>query len=134
MTPYQLLQVAVLRKAAELNDADPPEVTEGNIESLWDKLCETDTYYDAKGEVRGGEVETGLKCEWSRHYESRAVAANINGQWVGWIYWYGGGKHGEPQEVDWMEYAYLLDCKEEEKTVTVRIFTVAQPTEAGATP
>ena len=74
-------------------------------------------------EFREGQVETDVTCEWCRHYESKSVAANIDGTWIGWTYWYGGGKHGEPEAVAWMEDAYFLDVTEEEKLVTVRTFT-----------
>lgn len=36
---------------------------------------------------------------------------------------YGGGKHGEPEAIDWIEHAYNLDCIEEEKLVVVRTFS-----------
>lgn len=125
MTPYQLLQWAVLKKAVELNGTDLPEVTLDNLEPLWEELRENDdSYHDAMGEVRCSGEETGLPCPYSRHYEAKAVAAQMpNGQWVGWTYWYGGGKHGEPGEVDWMEDAYFVNLAEEEKLVVVRTFT-----------
>jgi len=66
--------------------------------------------------------ETGIPCEVSRHYESKSVAAQLkDGTWVGWIYWYGGGKHGEPGAVKWLEDAYFLEMKEE--TQVVKVFT-----------
>ena len=71
-----------------------------------------------------GEVETDISTEWSRHYESNGVASRMpDGSWVGWTYWYGGGKHGEPGAIDWMSEAYDLDVVEEEKIVIVRTFT-----------
>ena len=74
--------------------------------------------------VRSSGTNTGLECELSHHYESNAVAAKLpDGSWVGWTYWYGGGKHGEPEAVDWMDDAYAVDCAEEQKMVTVRTFT-----------
>lgn len=79
---------------------------------------------DYKYEMREGAIETGLPCEHSRHYESKSVAAQASdGSWGGWTYWYGGGKHGEPESIDWMNEAYDLDCKEEEKLVVVRTFS-----------
>ena len=30
----------------------------------------------------------------------------LDGSWVGWTYFFGGGKHGEPSEMPWMEDAY----------------------------
>ena len=50
-----------------------------------------------------------------------------DGSWVGWTYWYGGGKYGEPEAIDWMDDAYDLACTEEEKVVTVRTFTKQVP-------
>jgi hypothetical protein len=71
-------------------------------------------------------VETHLSCPSSRHYESDAVAAKApDGSWVGWTYWYGGGKHGEPEAIDWIEDAYDVICAEEEKLVVVRTFKQA---------
>jgi hypothetical protein len=94
-----------------------------HIDADFESFENEDEYWDAKSEVRQGEVETGLKCEWSRHYESKAVAAQLpDGSWVGWTYWYGGGKHAEPESIDWVEDAYDLTCTEEEKVVTVRTF------------
>ncbi len=56
--------------------------------------------------------ETGISSDYSRHYESKSVAKEIApGVWVGWTYWYGGGKHGEPSEVPWLDDAYLLDVE-----------------------
>lgn len=34
-----------------------------------------------------------------------------------------GGKHGEPEAIDWIEHAYDVECKEEEKLVVVHTFT-----------
>lgn len=74
-------------------------------------------------------METGLPAPSSRHYESEAVAYQyVDGSWVGWSYWYGGGKHGEPEAIDWMEDAYDVNCTEEEKVVVVRTFTAKAAT------
>ena len=129
MTPEQKIKHAILVRDAELieEELDTPRITKDNIDELYDEnadLC------DAEEEIRRGEVETGIPCDWSRHYESKSVAAKMpDGSWVGWTYWYGGGKHGEPYAVDWMELAYDLDCKEEEKLVIVQTFTKAEPKE-----
>jgi len=104
------------------------ELTAESIDEVYDSFrhddCFSDMIYESIMEIRGGEVETGLPCDYSRHYESKAVAAKmLDGAWIGWTYWYGGGKHGEPDAVEWMDYAYLLDCKEEEKLVVVKTFS-----------
>lgn len=127
MTPEQKLKWAIVSTANHWSGKEPPDFPCEGIEELYDRLVENDEHWDAKGEIRPGKVETGLDCEWSRHYESKAVAMQFpDGSWVGWTYWYGGGKHGEPEAVDWMEYAYDLRCDEEEKVVTVRTFTKEQ--------
>lgn len=78
---------------------------------------ETDWYYEAMGELRHGDVETGLDTSGNRHYESKGVASQIDGKWVGWTYWYGGGKHGEPESIEWVKDAYFLNVTEETKVV-----------------
>ena len=113
-----------------LQHADIPVEPDGTIEDVWERAFfgddtdESDDLRETMINCREGEVETDIPCEWSRHYESKSVAAKmLDGSWVGWTYWYGGGKHGEPEEIDWIEDAYNLSCTEEEKLVLVRTFT-----------
>lgn len=125
MNAEQLIKKAIILRTIEMGYCtleDRVNITEDNIEDIWDD-CD---YYDAMYELRGGEVETNIEAPYSRYYESRSVAACVDGEWVGWTYWYGGGKHGDPEAIDWVNYAYKLDCKEEQKVVTVRTFEVKQ--------
>lgn len=133
MTPTQKIKHAIV--LADFNSRvgygeapEPlPEITADNIDEVFDERGAEWQLQDSTDEFRQGEVETGLPCEWSRNYESKAVAAKMpDGSWVGWTYWYGGGKHGEPEAIDWMEDAYALDVVEEEKVVTVRTFSRAE--------
>ncbi len=118
MTPEQKLKKYILEKA------DPKHVSEEITEENVDRLYETieDMYFDFISEIRAGEVETGLdSSQWSSHYESKEVATKMNdGSWIGWTYWYGGGKHGYPEDLEWMNDAYELNVTEEEKLVIVR--------------
>lgn len=87
-----------------------------NVDLLFDEF--PSELHDAIEEVRGGTHKTGIEGEYSRHYESEGVAAQmLDGTWVGWTYWFGGGKHGEPSEMPWIENAYFLDVKEVIKPV-----------------
>ncbi len=136
MTPEQKLRWAVLAKVASYDGKPPPAYPCSNVDELYDALVEADEHWDALSEVRCGQFETGMGCGWSRHYESKAVAMQMpDGSWVGWTHWYGGGKHGEPEAVPWMDDAYEVECKAEEKTVVVRTFTLAgAPTEPTGAP
>lgn len=123
MTPEQKLKWAVLARVAGWEGNPAPDYPCQNVDELYEKLVDEDAHWDGKSEVRSGEVETKLPCEYSRHYERKAVAMRFpDNSWVGWTYWYGGGKHSEPEAIDWMEYAYELDCNEEERTVIVQTF------------
>ena len=127
MTPEQKLKHAVILKGIKLGSIAAPdeEITAEHIDQLFDDLGDNYALQDATNEIRGSGTETRLQCQWSRHYESKAVAARMpDGSWVGWTYWFGGGKHGEPEAVEWMEDAYEVECKEEEKLVVVKTFTV----------
>lgn len=130
MTPQKQIKAVILAKAYAWAEKQLPELTAENIDEEYDAACDDENLrycvQDARSEVRAGDVETGLPCEWSRHYESKSVAAKLpDGSWVGWTYWYGGGKHGEPEGIDWISDAYSLNCTEEEKLVTVRTFAKA---------
>lgn len=128
ITPEQAVKHIILGITARWNGEElPPDMSGEQIEARYDELVAQDAHWDAWNEAREGNYETGLPCDYSRHYESKAVATKApNGQWVGWTYWYGGGKHGDPESIDWMEHSYFLDCAEETKTVIVRTFTKAE--------
>lgn len=124
MTPQQKIKWAILSVAARFNKMEAPAYPCENVDELYDSLVENDEHWDAKSEVRCSGVETKLPCEYSRHYESSAVAMKMpDDSWVGWTYWYGGGKHAEPEAIDWIEHAYNVDCTEEEKVVVVQTFS-----------
>ncbi len=123
MTPQQRIKWLILLKCAEWEGVDTPEIDINNIDDKYSGEEGKDSLWDAEYEIREGEVVTDIPCESSRHYESKSVAAKCpDGVWVGWTYWYGGGKHGEPEAMDWIGEAYLLNCEEREEVVTVREF------------
>jgi len=131
MTPEQKIKWAALVVSAKWEKKEAPKATRNNIDDLYEELVQADAHWDALSEIREGQVETEIACESSRHYESKSVAAQMpDDSWVGWTYWYGGGKYGEPDAIDWMDSAYKLDCQEEEKTIVVRKFWKPVPNAA----
>jgi hypothetical protein len=99
-------------------------ITDENVEDQWNAMDYLDdALHEYVQEFRSSGIKTGLPCESSRHYCSKSVARKLSdGSWVGWTYFYGGGKHGEPESIDWMGEAYDLDITETEKLVVVREF------------
>lgn len=120
MTPTQKIKWLVLAKAAQWSGDEPPPYPCAIVDTIYGAAWERDELHDAVSEVRGSGVDTDLDAEWNYHYESKAVAGRLpDGTWVGWTYWYGGGKHGEPESVPWMEYAYDVTMREETRVVRV---------------
>lgn len=98
-------------------------ITAETVDAQYNELVELDMHYDYESEFRPGQVETNIPSDYSRHYETKSVAMKMTDDtWVGWTYWYGGGKHGDPGSVEWMEYAYDLEVTEVEKMVVVQEF------------
>ena len=125
MNAQQKLKHIILALIAVWDGEALPEVTAENIDDLYDE-AESDAKQEASYEIRSGEVETGLPTQSSRHYECEEVAAQaLDGSWVGWTHWHGGGKHGEPEAIDWMGEAYDLNVTEVEKMTIVRTFAKA---------
>lgn len=124
MTPEQKLKKEILLRHMTNNDINfEGAINKDNVEELYQKLVDEDLHWDYKNELREGSFETGIACNYSRHYECKSVAMKMSdGSWIGWTYWYGGGKFGEPEAIDWMSEAYELNYKEEEKVVIVRTF------------
>ena len=130
MTPQHKIKHAIINRANSWDERAPlpDSVTAEDIDRIYDELDENYGLQDALNEIRSTGIETGLPCGWSRHYESKAVAAQMpDGSWVGWTYWYGGGKHGEPEAIDWIGDAYDVNCVEQEKLVVVRTFSKPDP-------
>lgn len=124
MTPEQKLKKEILLRHMTNNKINfEGAINKDNVEELYQKLVDEDLHWDYKNELREGSFETGIACNYSRHYEGKSVAMKMSdGSWIGWTYWYGGGKFGEPEAIDWMSEAYELNYKEEEKVVIVRTF------------
>lgn len=94
-----------------------------SVYDSWDLLIEAG-HYDILNdklqyEFRCSGEETNMTCEYSRHYESVQVARDLGHAAVSWTYWYGGGKHGEPESIDWLDDAYFVKCEKVVKTVNV---------------
>jgi hypothetical protein len=103
------------------------ESAEG-VEEAWGKIEEVDAkngdlffgIHDLKEEFRCSGEPSGIRPEWSRHYEGESRARQLrDGSWVGWTYWYGGGKHSEPHAVPWLEDAYMVNQSTETRVVNV---------------
>ncbi len=124
MNADQKLKFLVLATVANMAGEQPPEYPCESIDEMYEIASNGDYLYDALNEVREGDVETGLPSPHSRNYETKEVASQLpDGSWVGWTYWYGGGKHGAPETIQWVDGVYDLDCVEEEKLVKVRTFS-----------
>ncbi len=114
MNPSDKLRQAIIHKACGEVCSTTQQITD-----KWDELNEADDgFQDTIEEFRSGERATGLERDYSRHYEAKAVAAKmLDGSWVGWTYWFGGGKHGKPSSVPWIEDAYAVTATEVTRVV-----------------
>lgn len=131
MTPeYKIKKTILLSVAGDYSNSTGEKFFLGNedeIEKAWDQLG-NDWLQDARNEFRESGEKTNIPMadsRWNlmRCYECDEVAKEMfDGSWVGWTYWYGGGKHGDADAIDWIDFAYDLNCKEEEKLVIVRTF------------
>ena len=84
------------------------EVDEAYLALSDDELSEN------KENLRCGGIPTGIynpDCRGHKCYDDEQVAVQaLDGSWVGFTYWSGGGKHGYPEDVEWMDDAYELDA------------------------
>jgi len=129
-TAPQELKFAILSKAVsnEVISLDLSTVNPENIDEVFDANNGDYELQDEISEMRYGGTVTGIdRGVWSRHYECEEVAKQMpSGKWIGWTYWHGGGKHGEPEAIDWIPDAYFVNVTEEEKVLTVRTFVAAE--------
>lgn len=127
MNAQQLVHKAILEKAIHFGHIEPQRLslfTPDEIDELYEESLEDGLLQDATNEIRYGEVDTNLSATThSRHYEIDVKAMKIDGVWVAWDYYYGGGKHGEPEAFDWISNARIVDCEEVEVKRTEYIFS-----------
>lgn len=118
------IRAEILARITDLDRDVLAQFNEEELDDLWDRTCDSndDDMYDEMYQFRSDGEETNLPAPSSRHYEADQVACQTPFGWVSWTYWYGGGKHGNPEEIDWIEDAFYVDCFEEEKLVIVREF------------
>jgi hypothetical protein len=125
VTAEQAIWAQLIQESNHAVD-DITSLTAEELQDLIDDLCDKHDceFYDAMSDWRTGGVSAdGLPVFSSRHYETDQVAGETPFGWVSWTYWYGGGKHGNPEEIEWIEDAYFVDVVEEEVTITKRTFS-----------
>lgn len=127
MNASQKLKHLILLRSADFGAEFPDgPISSDNIDAIYEKALENDdgSLQDARSEIRCSGQNTHLAAPSSRHYEGDAVATRyLDGSWVGWTYWHGGGKHSEPDAIEWIDDAYDVICVEEQKMTTVRTFS-----------
>lgn len=125
MTAAELITNYIAKQIRESEQGKELREDGVNIDDL-EELKNTDEWYEAINDFRGSGEDTDIEPQYCRHFESESVARCIDGVWVGWTYFYGGGKHAEPDLIEWLNDAYFVSVTEEEKLVTVRTFTVVE--------
>lgn len=124
----------ILKEAYEWAELECPDLsTPKLIRKEWDNPDKDtkiiDPLQDIKCEFRETYTqETNIPHEFDSYYESHSVAKSIGGKWIGWTHWYGGGKHGEPEFIEWIDDAYFLEIQST-KTVVEHIFKKVEPGE-----
>ena len=98
-------------------------MTDGDaIDALYEQFEELDgigVAYD----LRGSGDETGIEPEYLheyRHFEVDVVALKmLDGSWVAWNYYHGGGKFTTPETIPWIETAFFIQARTEIREVIV---------------
>lgn len=129
MTPLQKLKWAILLKAYHFAGLEQPEVTPANIDALYDDAMARDLHWDAVNEVRCSGIDTDLpftgNARLLRNYDGKTVAGKMpDGSWLAWDFWYGGGKHGNEEEIEWIDSARDVICTETPVTTIQRTFSL----------
>lgn len=111
-----------------LNLEDVDNFKDDKVEEFYDevKYEEFEDYVrDVVSEFRDSGENINDKVYEDRYYCYRDVAIPITGRddlYLAWTYYFGGGKHAQPWDVEWMEDCYLLRCREVEETRIVKVY------------
>lgn len=121
MNAQQLLRKAILLKAVDFKNIEPFKdgLSGDEIDKLYESYDRWNELADPWNEIRYSGIDCNLEATtWSRHYEVDSKAIKIDDKWIQFDYYYGGGKHGEPENFDYIENAIIVDCTEEQITIT----------------
>jgi hypothetical protein len=89
------------------------------IDDLYD--CINDFRYEYDFVVKYGTSE----C---RYYEAKYVVKEVEpGVFLGWNYYYGGGKHSAPDEIEWLSNLEFVDVVKEIRPMPVYMVTTKTP-------
>lgn len=108
-------------------------LNDGNmIDDLFEYLTENPKLIDLWGEVKyefrnsGESSNLPSQNRYSRYFELETVVKKIGDKWLCWDYFYGGGKHSYPEDMEWEDTAKIVNCVEEEVTIIKKTFTHAE--------
>lgn len=121
MNAQQLLRKAILLKAVDFENIVPfkENLSGDEIDRLYESYDRWNELADPWNEIRYSGIDCNLKATtWSRHYDVDSKAIKIDDKWIQFDYYYGGGKHSEPEYFDYIEHAKIVDCTEEQITIT----------------
>lgn len=130
LTATQKARYLVLVDVNRLRKSElPPFETGDQIDTLYDLEYANDQGYfqDGRNEARHGIEAPEIDCPTSRNYEVDAHVGKLpDGSYVGWWFYYGGGKHSDAQNaIDWEAQAFDVNHKAEVITTTKHTFTKA---------
>lgn len=128
LSAAELILRHIMLEAMDAGTIERQDIDASDIEGQFDALNEDEELQDDLNAFRSSGERTGLVVRsYSRHYEVEHVARQlIGGAWVGWLYWHGGGKHGEPEAISWLNEAELLEVDEEPIQSVRRTFRKAE--------
>jgi len=124
------LLLHVIDVETEYNSAfaeDLKNVDEMDNCELRDYICDHEIM-GYLNDIRCSGEETNLSpTQYSRNYEVDFVAYRIPGPkdiWVGWDYFYGGGKHSDPDAIEWLDTIKELSVTEKEVMIIEKTFSI----------
>jgi hypothetical protein len=126
ISPVRLLLLHVIELETEYRKSFADDLEDVDVldeDELYDYIKEHEVMGFLE-DIRCSGTETNLEPkQYSRNYEVDFVSEIISGRCIGWSYYYGGGKHGYPEDCDWLQTAEYLDYTEYEVTVIKRTFS-----------
>ena len=121
--PCQLLRAYFIKKVVDSEKLESVDISKKNVDGVY-KALDVDhvicNFIDGEPTDLNFEIDLANR-RWLLGFEIEWLAVEFDGRWLVFPHLFGGGRHSEPEQLDFTKYAHFVACST--KTVEINVFS-----------